>query len=154
MQSIYCPNLRSEFPFQVAEWQRSYFVPEWIENVMVKEFKLSKEGNSRITDKNWKEEMYEFAKNIAQCGFHLLFDEHLQKIYPETVQRFRQTFWRKFTRWWSCWKLRKIFWVYNKTIIEFDFRMIWRIMQILEAVIHTTSSEMCIIRHIKIGLIQ
>ena len=30
----------------------------------------------------------------------------------------------------------KIFWMNNKTIIEFGFRRIWRIMQISEDVIH------------------
>ena len=30
----------------------------------------------------------------------------------------------------------KIFWMRNKTIIEFSFRMLWRIMPISEAIIH------------------
>lgn len=39
---------------------------------MAKEFKLSKEGNSRITDKTE-------TQKILPDGCYLLFDEHLQK---------------------------------------------------------------------------
>ena len=49
----------------------------------------------------------------------------------------------------------EIFWMNNKAIIEFGFRMIWRIMQISEGVIRRsrrlrriTPSEICIILHI------
>ncbi len=55
----------------------------------------------------------------------------------------------------------EIFWMNNKTIIEFGFRMIWRIMQISEGVIRLslrlrriTPSSICIILHIILSLIQ
>ena len=41
----------------------------------------------------------------------------------------------------------------NKTITEFDFHMVWRIMQIPEAVIHLKPSSICIIPHIILNLI-
>ena len=47
----------------------------------------------------------------------------------------------------------EIFGMNNKTIIESSFRMMWRITQISEAVIHTVSS-ICIILYILLSLIQ
>ena len=52
-------------------------------------------------------------------------------------------------------EIGKIFWMNNKAIIEFDFRRIWRILQISEGVIHLglrpwwiTLSSTCRILHI------
>ena len=65
-------------------------------------------------------------------------------------------------KWWNSFnKKEEIFWMNNKAIIEFGFRRIWRILQILEGVIHLglrplwiTPSLICRILHILRSLIQ
>ena len=55
----------------------------------------------------------------------------------------------------------ELFWMNNKTIIEFGFRIIWRIMEISEGVIHLglrprriTPSSISIILHKILSLIH
>ena len=72
-------------------------------------------------------------------GFHLLFKEHLQQKHlfiswnraekPANV-------WRSSTRRLEVVDNLEIFWTNDETIIEFGFRIMWRIILISEAVIN------------------
>ena len=56
-------------------------------------------------------------------------------LYPETVPKKGQSLEESLAGG-KLVKNLKIFWTNDKTIIEFGFRMMWGIMQILEDVIH------------------
>ena len=81
-------------------------------------------AHADVLQKNEKKnETFVYRLNIS-------LEEYLQgkTLVFETVQRNRPKVCRTSTRRWSCLELRKI-WMNNKTIFEFGFRRMWRIMQ-------------------------
>ena len=60
-------------------------------------------------------------------------------FFPEREPKIGQSL-EESLRWEKIVKNIDIFWMNNKTIIEFGFRMMWRIMQISEDVIFTSYS--------------
>ena len=109
-----------------------------------------------ISSLQWTEEMQEYTKTycLINDGCYLLMRSTgicTKKVclYPKTVLRKRPKFWRKSKRH-KLVKKSAMFWIIFD-IIEFGFCMMWRIMQISEAVI--TFSLICIILHIILSLI-
>ena len=90
-------------------------------------------------------------------GRHLLFGEYLQSwttqnVHYESIEDELNIDLGKHVL--AMFLNKELFWMNNKTITEFGFRIIWRIMEILEGVITMTISSISIILHEILSLIH
>ena len=83
--------------------------------------------NSQISDQNWMEKTLFEGQSIC----HIKAPVYILELCHEIGYSLQE-------RLWGCYldKTLEIFWMNNKTIIQFGFCMMWRIMQISGAVIH------------------
>ena len=85
-----------------------------------------------ISDWDWTEGKQEYAKHITQYMLSTFWGVSAKKtlcLYPETVpKKIGQSLEEISLRGGKLVKNFIIFWMNNKTIIEFGFRMMWRIV--------------------------
>ena len=97
-----------------------------------------RDGYRKISIAKWLAKLLteKDSKNTQKApkGCELLFDEYLKEKYIHVASLW--TWHVVVTELNNYFEILEIFWSTNKTIIEFGYRMIWRIMQTSEGVIH------------------
>ena len=78
--------------------------------------------------------MQEYAKHMLSTFYYTEYLQEKKSVLDATEPKNRTVLKKVHEE--VCLLGIKIFWMRNKTIIEFSFRMLWRIMPISEAIIH------------------
>ena len=78
--------------------------------------------------------MQEYAKHMLSTFYYTEYLQEKKSVLDATEPKNRTVL--KKVHGEACLLGIKIFWMSNKTIIEFSFRMLWRIMPISESIIH------------------
>ena len=111
-------------------------------------FMAIRRWNSWTSDLNWMGEMQKYAKHIAQWILSSFWGVPARwniRLYPKSTPRNRPKFWRKSQGGRHVENL-ETFWMNNKTVIEFGYHTMWRIMQISEDDIYLALQPRWIIR--------